>query len=204
LGAGVAAVRVRPSLALLLAVAVLLGVCSEGIDRLRELHLLRGFEFPVLADLDPVYWFAALNASALLLGLGVLTVMRRTVDPARVDLLPALLGTVFVGLFVSVGLFAWTGQVWIAFAAWCAFAALRRAQYPFVTAWLNHQLDPGVRATVLSLHGQAGALGEMTGGPALGWIARAFAVRTALAVGALALAPAVALFARNARDSRRT
>lgn len=199
LSSGVAAVRGRPVLVMLMAVAVLSGASSEGIDRLREYHMLHGFEFPAPFGLQPVHLFGALNATALVLGLAVVSWLRRSVDAARVALLPRLLTASYALMTCALAVFALTGSFAMVVVAWCVFAAVRRAGDPFITAWLNHRLDPSVRATVLSLHGQAGSLGEMSGGPLLGGFARLFAVRAALLGAAAFLLPALALFAREAR-----
>ena len=56
-----------------------------------------------------------------------------------------------------------------------------------------------MRATVLSISGQADAIGQAGGGPVLGLIGNLRGIRTALAVGALAIAPALVLYARAIR-----
>ena len=53
-----------------------------------------------------------------------------------------------------------------------------------------------MRATVLSITSVAGSFGEWAGGPALGAVGNRWGVRAALSVGALLLAPTLALFAR--------
>ena len=53
-----------------------------------------------------------------------------------------------------------------------------------------------MRATVLSISGQANAIGQAGGGPVLGWIGNVWGIRAALAVGAAAIAPALGLFGR--------
>jgi hypothetical protein len=49
---------------------------------------------------------------------------------------------------------------------------------------------------VLSIAGVAGSAGEWAGGPLLGAVGTRWSVRTALATGALLLAPALVLFGR--------
>ena len=64
-------------------------------------------------------------------------------------------------------------------------------------------IAPGVRATVLSILGQAGAVGEVCGGPIVGLVGTLRGVRTALATSAGILVPAVALYARVLRQRAR-
>jgi hypothetical protein len=49
---------------------------------------------------------------------------------------------------------------------------------------------------VISLTGQANAVGQAGGGPVLGAIGNVWGIRATLAVGAAAIAPALALYAR--------
>jgi DHA3 family tetracycline resistance protein-like MFS transporter len=203
LARGVGTVRARPALITLLAVAVLAGTASEAMDRLREIHLIQELRLPEVAGLGPVHWIGGLNAAALLVGLALVAWLRTVVDPARVNLLPRLL-TAAYGLLALAALgFALTQSFALAFFFWCVFASVRRACEPFITAWLNHRLDPSVRATVLSLHGQSGALGEMVGGPLLGGLARALGIRAALTAAAAVLLPVIGLFAREGRRKPR-
>jgi hypothetical protein len=56
--------------------------------------------------------------------------------------------------------------------------------------------DVGADATVFSLTGQANAIGQAGGGPVLGAIGNVWGIRAALATGALAIGPALGLYAR--------
>ena len=55
------------------------------------------------------------------------------------------------------------------------------------------------RATVLSISGQANAIGQATGGPVLGVVGNAFGIPAALVLGALTTLPAAGLYARALR-----
>ena len=61
--------------------------------------------------------------------------------------------------------------------------------------------DSSVRATVLSITNQADAVGQWTGGPAIGLIGNVFSIRAALVAGGLCMAPALALYGRAIRHS---
>jgi DHA3 family tetracycline resistance protein-like MFS transporter len=84
--------------------------------------------------------------------------------------------------------------------AYAAVAACRALIVPLQSAWVNRTIErPAVRATVLSIVSQADAVGQVGGGPAIGAIGSSVGLRPALAVGAGALAPALALYARVVR-----
>jgi MFS transporter, DHA3 family, tetracycline resistance protein len=67
---------------------------------------------------------------------------------------------------------------------------------PVQTAWLNRGLQPEVRATVISMTGQANSIGQATGGPVFGVIGTAVSLSAALVGSAALLTPIVALYGR--------
>lgn len=68
--------------------------------------------------------------------------------------------------------------------------------YPVQIAWLNRHLDSSSRATVISMTGQANAVGQAVGGPALGWAGNVLSIQAALLGSVVLLSPVVALYAR--------
>ena len=70
-------------------------------------------------------------------------------------------------------------------------------------AWTNHFTERGNRATVHSFVGQAGSLGEISGGIVLGLVARSAGIGTALAASA-AVYVAAAGVARMGRSRWRS
>jgi hypothetical protein len=54
-------VRARPVLLEFLAVAALMGLSSEGYDRLWTAHMLVSFHFPTLVRLSQAAWFGLLR-----------------------------------------------------------------------------------------------------------------------------------------------
>ena len=78
---------------------------------------------------------------------------------------------------------------------------LRRVAMPLYTAWVNQKLDSGTRATVLSMSSQVDAIGQMAGGPGVGYIAQAVSVSAALVTSGLLLFPALPLIGRANRQS---
>jgi DHA3 family tetracycline resistance protein-like MFS transporter len=93
--------------------------------------------------------------------------------------------------------FAFAWSPWIAVAGILGVFLARDLASPLYTIWLNDQItDSSVRATVISIAGQADAIGQAGGGPGLGAIGNAFGLRSALVAGGLVLAPAIALYGR--------
>ena len=75
---------------------------------------------------------------------------------------------------------------------------VRPVDQPFdaIRVALEYGLDPAVRATVISMSSQAGALGEASAGPVVGAIGNIFGVRQALTTAAFILSPTLLLYGR--------
>jgi DHA3 family tetracycline resistance protein-like MFS transporter len=73
-------VRLRPMLVTFLAVGLVLGLYSEGYDRLWRAHLLDDIGLPALGTLPPVVWFGIISGVSMLLVTVMTEVIRRRVD----------------------------------------------------------------------------------------------------------------------------
>jgi MFS transporter, DHA3 family, tetracycline resistance protein len=197
---GARLVRGSPLLLTIMGIAVFFGLSSEGFDRLWAAHLLEAFTFPALGALEPVVWFAVINIGAQLLGLGATELARRRIDLASHRAVARALFLLNGLLVAGVAAFALAGEFWLALAAFWGVTVLRKVIDPVSVAWLNQSLDSRVRATVISMRGQADAFGQVAGGPVLGWIGAAVSLRAAMLAAAAALVPALALYARAVRQ----
>lgn len=193
---GASAMRGSPLLIGLAAVVFFLGASSEGWDRLAEPHLLSSFALP-FGNLPPVVWLGSIHVAGTLLTLGVVEALRRRLE--RVTRRPEqtaawLLGVVL--LMAALGAaYALAQPFWLAVAAFILFGLLRSLLHPLYDAWIVQQVDPRVRATMLSMVNQMDALGQVAGGPVVGAVGLR-SLRLALALSAALLTPAAALFAR--------
>ena len=196
---GVRAVRTSRILVLVFAVALLHGAATEGFDRLADLHLLRGTTFPEVGQFGLVAWFGLIEAVGLLLALAAAEVLKRRADLADRAQATRVLALIDVLLIGSVVVFGLSTSFWLALSAFWGVSLLREVRDPVFTAWLNRGLDPGTRATVNSMAGQMDAVGQIGGGPMIGWVAVAWTVPVAIVVAGLIRAPALALYARALR-----
>ena len=186
-----------PVIVLLAGVEVFMGASSEAFDRLKEAHFLRDVGLPAVGSLDPVVWFGIFWLVGMLLNIAAIGSLIKSVERGgRHTVAYFLFGFTAIEL-VAMLLFALTGSVWLAIAALLGVFFCRNMQGPLYDTWLNEQItDSSVRATVISLTGQANAIGQAGGGPVLGGIGNIWGIRAALAVGAAAIAPALGLYAR--------
>jgi DHA3 family tetracycline resistance protein-like MFS transporter len=197
---GIGVVRGRPILLSLLAIDALYGASSEAFDRLKEAHVLRSFDFPVLND-EPVAWFGGLALAGMLVSLGATELVRRRIRTERQrDAVRALL-VIDTALMLSVIAFGLAGNFALAISTWLLAHLMRQVNEPIFIALVNQSIDQRVRATVLSMTSQANAFGQFTGGPALGAVGSAFSIRTAIVATGLVLAPMLWLYGRAMRDT---
>ena len=198
--AGAVYTRNQPILLLILGATFFAGAASEAFDRLWEAHFIRDVGLPEIGSLDSVVWFGIIGVSALLLGLVATTWLIRRFQHAPPEQLARLL-LVFTAIMsvAQIG-FGLAQGLAVAISLYLLTRLMRFVVMPIYMTWLNQQIDDSsVRATVISMAGQADAVGETAGGPFLGLIGNAWGIRAALVAGGLLLAPAIGLYGRALR-----
>jgi len=194
LAAGLRLARTRPAVRTLVVVSLIGGLASEAFDRLWTVHLLDlGIPSPFSGQ-GQVLLFAAIaligTAIALLasyLGRRVLAVGQ---DRPQM-LLAASTGVQALAVFV----FAAAPTFWVALGMVWLRNSMVTLSYPVSVGWMNRSIESRVRATVMSIESQSNAVGQFTGGPALGAIGSLASVRTALISAAVVLSSAVGVLA---------
>jgi DHA3 family tetracycline resistance protein-like MFS transporter len=195
--AGVRTVRGAPVLLTILAITFIGGAASETFDRLWQLHLLDNFSFPAVPNLPPIAWFGLVMALSLLASIAAVEVMRRRIDTdSHVSTARALLA-INVVLMISMAVFALAGSFELAIGSYLLGRIMRRVAIPLSDAWINQSLTPNVRATVISMNAQTDAVGQIAGGPLLGWLAAAAGTRAAMLAVAAFLIPSALLYLRT-------
>ena len=199
---GVRLVRARPTLLAVLGIAAFAGMWSEGFDRLWQAHFLE-IGLPGIGGLDPIVWFGIFGAGTTLLAIAVAhPIGRRLKEGDRESMVRMVLWLDAI-LLVSAVAFGLAGVFWVAVVAYFATQLLRNVAAPIFAAWLNRSVEnSSIRATVLSITNQADAIGQWTGGPAIGVVGNVFSIRAALVTGGLCMAPALALFRTAIRRQR--
>ncbi len=199
LTAGLKLLRGSPVLLTIVSITAIAGAASEAFDRLWEFHLIDHFSFPTAPALPLIAWFGIINVTALLLGVGAIEITRRRVKTdTHVGAARSLL-TIDATLMVALVVFGLAGNIGLAVGAYLTARMLRRLATPIRLTWINQGLTANVRATVISMDSQADALGQIAGGPLVGWIAGGFGTRVAMVVVSLLLTPALYLYARTLR-----
>jgi DHA3 family tetracycline resistance protein-like MFS transporter len=191
-------VRGQNLILLLMATELFAGFGAEAFDRLTEAHVIRDVGFP--AAINPVIGFAVVTAAALLFGFFAVGRIIRRVDREGPPAVARMLVFFSLATIAAQVAFALGSSFTFVMVVFLAAILARSFLAPLYTTWLNRQItDSSVRATVLSISGQANAVGQATGGPFLGIIGNTFGIPAALVVGALTVLPAVGLYARALR-----
>ena len=184
----------RPLVWTILGVALFAGASSETFDRLWEARLIDGPGLP--AGFDAATWFAILTGATAVLGIAAAELARRGLerrDVGGTDRRPlvALLFGVTVVQGGAVMAFGLSGRLDLAVAMYLLTRVSRTVHAPLLRAWLNRELDPATRATAFSAAGFADALGQVSMGPLLGFVAAALGMPVAFVIAGLLLGPAV-------------
>jgi DHA3 family tetracycline resistance protein-like MFS transporter len=195
--AGVRYAWAAPVIVLLIGAELFMGASSEAFDRLKEAHFLRDVGLPAVGQLDPVVWFGIFWLAGMLLNIAAIGSLIKRVERGSRQTIAQFLFAFTLMQLAAMLVFALTGSVWVAIGGLLGVFFARNMALPLWDTWLNQQItDSSVRATVISLTGQSNAIGQAGGGPVLGGIGNVWGIRAALAVGALAIAPALAFYAR--------
>lgn len=194
---GISVIRAGQILILIMLATVIHGAFSEGFDRLSIAHILENFSLPPLGPINEIAWFGIISAVSMPLSLGATEVLWRRLDMSNGRSVAKTLMLVYVVMIGSVLLFT-LGESFalILLGLWLTQAA-RQVRNPLMEAWINLYVESDVRATVLSIQGQADAFGQIAGGPVVGAIGLASSVRTAISVSGLMLLPILLVFRRT-------
>jgi len=193
---GLSTVRARPILTIMMFVALIYGLSSEGLDRLWQAHYLANVSFPAVRDLEPVVWFGFIGIGHMVLSIVAAEFLRRWVRVERqqtaVRALLVVNGIVVAALVV----FGLSSTFALATLSIWTIQMMRSSGGALYGAWLNKGLKSDVRATVLSMNGQIDAAGQIVGGPIVGLIALRYGLQVAMIAVALMLTPVLGLYAK--------
>lgn len=199
---GLRLARGRRLLLLIMAATVIHGAFSEGFDRLWTAHLLQNFALPPLAQFDEIVWFGVISAVGIPLSLVTMELIRRRVDMTSNRSLALTLTAVYIATIASVLLFTLGESFALALIGLWITGAMRTVRDPLMEAWINQHTESAVRATVLSIQGQADAFGQIAGGPAVGALGLLSSVRMAITISTLILLPILAVFRQSLRPNK--
>ncbi len=201
---GIKLVKNSGVLRIVIITAVLFGAFSETFDRLWTPYLIENFTFPEFGGIKLAVWFAAIAMVAMLLNVFVTEIFKRKTDfsnhhSTMKALISASALLIFgvVGFALAQGLLAAVAMYWLA-------SIFREMRVPLYDAWINQNVTAKIRATVFSMHSQADAIGQIVGGPILGIIAVAFAIKTSIIVAGLILVSTLFFYVHSMKNHKLT
>src|SRR5207237_1247566 len=166
---GVRYVRAQTLVLLLVATELIAGFGAPAFDRLTEAHVIRDVGFP--SGLNPVLGFGAVSVVVMVFSFFAVGGVVRRVDHGGTPTVARLLVVFTVATIAFQIVFAVGTNFWFVMAVFLVALLARGLLAPLYTTWLNRQItDSSVRATVLSISGQARAAGQTTAGPVLGLV----------------------------------
>ncbi len=193
---GVAAVRGRPVLILLLIIGFFGGAASEGYDRLWQSHVLTNFLFSASENWMSLIWLGLINLGGQVFSFVALQLVRRYLDTSDRRLVARLLfisqGLSLVGCLV-VGL---SGSLEVTLGAVWLRVVVGVVMQPLYDTWLILSIPSRVRATVISMSSQLDRIGQVVVGPGVGALGNAFGTRLAIVTTGFLLLPNLILYAR--------
>jgi DHA3 family tetracycline resistance protein-like MFS transporter len=192
---GIRTVRLRSALLAILGVALFYGM-TAGFDRLWVWHLVNKFDLPVLFGNNQLAFFGVLEFAGILLSIALTRQVEKRFDSLQPQRVGRLMFAVTAAIAISIAAFGWSPFLGLALGLYLVIYSLRELTDPLMMAWMNQRLDPDVRATILSMTGQAEAVGQVTGSLVIGVLANIFSVPLALLFCGGLLAPALGFIRR--------
>jgi DHA3 family tetracycline resistance protein-like MFS transporter len=197
---GVHTIRLRPILLAILGIGLFYGTIG-GFDRLWVKHLTDRFELPVLFGNNELGFFGLLELASILLAIILTQQIEKRFDASRPRVVGRLMLVITAGIAVSIAGFACSPFLWLALALYLVIYSFQELTDPLLVAWMNQRLDPDVRATILSMTAQAGAIGQVIGSLTVGVLANVFSVPLALFFCGGLLTPALGFIIRANRHA---
>ena len=164
--------------------------------------MIHDFTFPSFGNLKPVIWFGILAMIANILAILTIRYVESKTDLNNHKSTVRMMLIVNGLLSVVVIIFGLSGNFLIAALGFWMVSMFREARGPIYDAWTNQNLEPSVRATVLSMCSQANALGQIGGGPILGLIATAISLRVSLILAGCFLIPTLFFYSNSMRKHK--
>lgn len=188
---------------ILFLIALFFGLYSEGFDRLWISHFLEETHLAYMTESNLVILIGSINFVVMLLSFVGLHFISRSS-------LHHQLNTIYVSLLIGCVLiitsltgFALSTGIIGLLCFYLIIQGTRSVMAPLEDTWLNKIIpDSSTRATFFSVKGQVDAIGQISGGPAIGFIAANLSIKIAMIASAILLTPVIYLYQLAIKKSR--
>ncbi|MHC0036933.1 MFS transporter [Pseudoneobacillus sp. C159] len=187
--------KINRLMRLLFLIALFFGFYSEGFDRLWLSHFINEVKLPDSSDGTVVMITGGIQFIIVLASFTVLHyVGKSTVHQQLRSIYVALLIGSSLIIISLVG-FAVSSSVITLISFYVVIQLARLIMNPLENVWLNKIIpDSSTRATFFSVKGQVDAIGQIGGGPLIGFVAIEFTLKVAILVSAILLTPVLFLY----------
>ena len=175
---------------------LLIGLSSEGFDRLYTPLMLENLDFNSFGNYSEEIWFGILRAGALLLSIGFAQIIKQLRSLEKSKKTGYLLAGMLFFQIIGVLIVATTHHLIFFFIAYWFVSGLRNTSYPLQTALIVQYIPSKYRATVLSMTTQLDSVGQISGGIPIGYIGTRFSLSLAVSTTTLFLIPVLIIYAR--------
>ena len=175
----------HPMLKIFVVTAFLLGLYSEGIDRLEEYIVLDKITLTIFSNLPSIYIVSIMHMVVALLGVIMLLIIKKHVKEG----LKVYQWFLALVLFMSIGLiiFAYLPNAYLAMLGFFFFRMTRQGLDPLYTSILAREIPSKMKATVMSTFGQIDGIGQIFSGILMTTLAFVLGTKAILTTTALIL-----------------
>jgi len=176
-------------------VILLLGLYSEGIDRLNELFILDEIGLRSTFDgVSPIIITSSVAILIALLGFILLSFVEKHVHKAKY----AYTWLIYFTMIMIGGLliFTYLEQAYIAVSGFIVFQIVREAKSPLIELIQVRETPIAIKATVLSTMSQTDAIGQLISGPFMAYITFQYSMQSAFLVATLIIAVVLGFLVR--------
>lgn len=191
---GYRTIRINSYLSLIVVAAGIYGMFSEGFDRLWTAYMVNYVAFPTFLSLTIEVWIGVISVTTIICTYIGLAVVKRAVNTNDARAVTAAFWYMLIVIFVAAIFYSQSTQFPMAVGLLWLIFTLRESTGPLYQSVLNKNSEQHHKATVFSIASQSNALGQIAGGPILGFIATTISLRAGLESTALALIPTLSLF----------
>jgi DHA3 family tetracycline resistance protein-like MFS transporter len=171
-------------LRILWVVIFLLGLFSEGIDRLNEVFILDEIGFrEIFSNVSPIWITSIVALIIAILGFLVLSIVEKHVHKTSYayNWLIYFTITMIGGLLI----FTYMDSAYIAVSGFIVFQIVREAKDPLIELIQVRETPVAIKATVLSTMSQTDAIGQLVSGPLMAWISFQYSMQSAFLIATI-------------------
>jgi DHA3 family tetracycline resistance protein-like MFS transporter len=199
LNTGIAALRLRPILLLIMLVGGMRGLWVGGFERLWPAFLIEQYTF---TNMGIEVWMGIIRAAILALSIFSIGTARKRLNLKSSAVAANTLQWLYCVIIVTSLGFALVNQWWLTVTLFLINQTALATCRPIFIAWINQHAESRVRATMISMYWQSVSLASVTGGLFVGGIATIRTLQQALIAASLAMTPALPLFRQSRKHEQ--